>query len=804
MEPSNGQIDPATTLNSSETHTEKYTSDVEEDYKTNIPYYAEDNNANSTQAINNYNTIIGKTEKVDRSPNTYNYQNWEKEEKFVDENHSRIDSDYSSYETSDTASFYSPTNNSATTPIQEMKYTPSDILFPPPPAQMRYHYNYSPQQNHPQQPHSYTSPPQYPRHMHPSFQAAYAAQQPAPVQSIPYGSYPQHPPNFPNMWHPNAPYGTGGGYGATYASHRVAQYNNSGYAHDHMMDMLQLSNSGREARNRAEKNRRDKLNGSIQELSTMVPHVAESPRRVDKTAVLRFAAHGLRLQYVFGNTLHHPRPQLTDTLMKLLDSFFLTLTCHGQIVLVSSSIEQHLGHCQADLYGQNILHITHPEDHAMLKQHLIPNNLDTLFDVQTENGSEPQPRTQAEEEYIDTKLREDKRNFTVRFARAGPRSEPTTYELIRIDGSFRRSDCAPRGVKANTFPSTLQLIRRTRGRDDSIPLHTISGNDIVLVAVARIIREPKIINRVADVSVLEYKTRHLIDGRIIDCDQRIGLVAGYMTDEVRNLSPFTFIHQDDVRWVIVALRQMYDCNSSYGESTYRLLTRNGHFIYLQSKGYLEIDKETNEVHSFICVNTLLDESEGKRRVQDMKIKYAVIVNKQIPQCSLIDVPASENPLQLERAVLCLIQNLQRSSSDDEEHNASSPGSYSSQRKRSLTNASSPYSTSASIRTTKTPPLSLVPPEASSVKVSISKSIRVISNTAAKFLRENQRIRSPSTSESNPEDVNNKNDGNEKNGRSDNNDSLCGTKRSISMSLSCAESDDDVQMAKRRLNSSSTA
>lgn len=55
--------------------------------------------------------------------------------------------------------------------------------------------------------------------------------------------------------------------------------------------------SGREARNRAEKNRRDKFNGFIQELSTMVPHVAESPRRVDKTAVLRYATHGLRINY---------------------------------------------------------------------------------------------------------------------------------------------------------------------------------------------------------------------------------------------------------------------------------------------------------------------------------------------------------------------------------------------------------------------------------------------------------------------------------------------------------------------------
>lgn len=57
------------------------------------------------------------------------------------------------------------------------------------------------------------------------------------------------------------------------------------------------SNNSREARNRAEKHRRDKLNYSIQELSTMVTHVADSPRRVDKTAVLRFSAHGLRIEY---------------------------------------------------------------------------------------------------------------------------------------------------------------------------------------------------------------------------------------------------------------------------------------------------------------------------------------------------------------------------------------------------------------------------------------------------------------------------------------------------------------------------
>lgn len=39
----------------------------------------------------------------------------------------------------------------------------------------------------------------------------------------------------------------------------------------------------------------------------------------------------------------------------------------------------------------------------------------------------------------------------------------------------------------------------------------------------------------------EYKTRHLIDGRIVEVDQRISLVAGYMTDEVSGVSPFSFM-----------------------------------------------------------------------------------------------------------------------------------------------------------------------------------------------------------------------------------------------------------------------
>lgn len=188
----------------------------------------------------------------------------------------------------------------------------------------------------------------------------------------------------------------------------------------------------------------------------------------------------------------------------------------------------------------------------------------------------------------------------------------------------------------------------------------------------------------------------------------------FINFQVRNLSPFSFMHQDDVRWVIVALRQMYDCNSDTGESFYRLLSRNGNFIYLRTRGYLEIDRATNKVHSFVCVNTLLDEEEGKRKVQEMKNKFSIIINAKVPTGTMQDATASQNPQQLEKIVLYLIENLQKRQTNscvvDEIHSEDDVK-----------------------RHTSTPPLALVPPEPSSVKTSISKSVSVVIATAAKSL-----------------------------------------------------------------------
>lgn len=48
-------------------------------------------------------------------------------------------------------------------------------------------------------------------------------------------------------------------------------------------------------RNMAEKQRRDKLNTYISELAALLPMVSNSPKRMDKTSILRSAATFLRM-----------------------------------------------------------------------------------------------------------------------------------------------------------------------------------------------------------------------------------------------------------------------------------------------------------------------------------------------------------------------------------------------------------------------------------------------------------------------------------------------------------------------------
>lgn len=154
--------------------------------------------------------------------------------------------------------------------------------------------------------------------------------------------------------------------------------------------------SGREARKRAEKNRRTNLSRLIAELSALLPSVRNSPRKIDKIGVLRLAAHEIRKEHIFGDTVNKSPfgAPAAEAFLRLFRGFFLSLTIHGIVVIASPNIQQILGHAEIDLLGSNVYPLVHPDDARILHLNLT------------------------------TAKKGDLRDFIIRIARASARCEP--------------------------------------------------------------------------------------------------------------------------------------------------------------------------------------------------------------------------------------------------------------------------------------------------------------------------------------------------------------------------------------------
>ncbi|KAH1002624.1 hypothetical protein HUJ04_008693 [Dendroctonus ponderosae] len=317
-----------------------------------------------------------------------------------------------------------------------------------------------------------------------------------------------------------------------------------------------------------------------------------------------------------------------------------------------------LCHFQTDLMGQSLFTVTALEDHEKLRMYLT-------------GDGEMMPGW--------------KKYFTVKIKRAGPKSETPQYESVRMMGVHKNLLAGRENVNNNEENGQGSCSSST----SSLP--------------AAMNSEP-LVDRLVIATRDEYRTRHLIDGRIVGCDQRISLIAGYMIDEIQGHSAFQYMHKEEVRFVMIALRQsnrcphasapraraligssvsVYDKGESKGNSCYRLKSRNGNFIYLKTFGFLEID-ENGIVESFLCVNVLVDEQEGKELINEMKRRFSALFTSSLanlpqaehagpawkqnvpalPTISPSKVDRTEDPQALELAINELMQNLPSPEMDD--------------------------------------------------------------------------------------------------------------------------------------------
>lgn len=155
---------------------------------------------------------------------------------------------------------------------------------------------------------------------------------------------------------------------------------------------------------------------------------------------------------------------------------------------------------------------------------------------------------------------------------------------------------------------------------------------------------------------------------------------------------------------------MYDFGRAYGESCYRLMSRTGQFIYLKTRGSLEIDDKTREVHSFVCLNTLVSDEEGRRLIREMKKKFSAIISEAELNAMESNIAALETPAKLESAILNLITNLNNQSSYDDDN---------------ISMVSDSTAETEDTRRTRSPPLAIIAPRLNTIKNSITKAVAVI-------------------------------------------------------------------------------
>ncbi|XP_043795809.1 neuronal PAS domain-containing protein 2-like isoform X2 [Apis laboriosa] len=431
----------------------------------------------------------------------------------------------------------------------------------------------------------------------------------------------------------------------------------------------------RASRNMAEKQRRDNLNTNISAMAALVPTVAESPRKMDKISILRLAANFLRIRYTVGRGVSDFLPRelgdldleqyIGDNLIKN-GSFFIVVTTTGKIVYVSRQVQEHLGHTQADLLGHSLYAFIHPKDEEELARNLNPDemqgvvssSLPQITDGSNDNSNSSEDSTSSKNGKT---FQNQRRTFELRMLhRTSSRREHTQYEWFEFSGMLRLADACK---------NSASNVNRSRHREI-----TSTSNDIVFVGVAQLLmKQPLTKISIIDANKNEYITRHLVDGRIIYCDHRVSVVAGYLSEEVSGMSAFGFMHKDDRIWAMVALRQMYDRAETCGSSCYRLTSKTGEPIYLRTHGYLEVDKDTQIAVSLVCINTLVSEEEGIQLMQQMKKRFSATISEtmraiiQNGDDASIDLGSDsqnpnsksnmEDPAQLEDAITYLVSDL---------------------------------------------------------------------------------------------------------------------------------------------------
>ncbi|RWS27597.1 aryl hydrocarbon receptor nuclear translocator-like protein [Leptotrombidium deliense] len=268
-------------------------------------------------------------------------------------------------------------------------------------------------------------------------------------------------------------------------------------------------------------------------------------------------------------------------LMASQNSFTIVTSADGKIMFVSPTCEMFLGHSYHDMIGFDLHCFVHPSD------------------ICTVNGYLQEAKRHMISKGV---LLSQRITFRCRMKeKCQPRTEVFAYQYVNITGFMKMFPEVSKNVKE----VCLKRYGASRRK-----LSTLSTLRTMFFAVVQIVKLNPRDLFLSEANDDEYRTRLTLDGRLVDADHRISLITGHFPDEVRGNSAYDYIHEDDLPISLFAHKLMLSNSNGTGVIVHRLRTCSNSYVFVQSAGYLDYDKDTGSVSHFVCVSKLLIDHEG--------------------------------------------------------------------------------------------------------------------------------------------------------------------------------------------------
>lgn len=379
------------------------------------------------------------------------------------------------------------------------------------------------------------------------------------------------------------------------------------------------------AKSNPSKRHRDRLNGELERLASLLPFPEEVTAGLDKLSILRLSVSYLRAKNFFSVTLNsrngvapkdddrktagamESRIPEGELLLQALNGFVLVITASGTIFYSSHTIQDYLGFHQTDVMHQSVYELVHTDDQQELRKNLhwalnpspagstsmsedSPNEVeaDSSTSLVTYNPEQLPPENSS---FLE-------RSFVCRFR-------------CLLDNSS--------GFLALNLQGRLKFLHGQSHQEENggkVPLQ------LALFAIATPLQPPSILE--IRTKNMIFRTKHKLDFTPMACDAKGKIVLGYTEAELRvRGSGYQFIHAADMLYCAENHVRMIKTGES-GLTVFRLLTKENRWKWVQANARL-VYKNGKPDYIIATQRPLLEEEGGEhlqKRSMHLPFTYA--------------------------------------------------------------------------------------------------------------------------------------------------------------------------------------